>query len=186
MTIIPAAVELIKSFESLRLDAYVDDVGKLTIGWGTTAAAGVGIAPKLGMRITEAEADVYLARAIEKFASAVRPAIKVPVNENEFGALVSLVYNIGPTQFLASTVLRRLNAGDRDGAADAFRMWNKGGGRVLNGLIRRREAERRLFLTPVSTQPAPSVPTPAAPVATTGGVFAALVSALSAIFARKK
>lgn len=142
-----ASLDLIKRFEGLKLETYRDSVGVLTIGYGTTAAAGVGIDPKPGMKITEAEAEEYLRRAVEKFAEDILPAIKVDVTDNEFGALVSLAYNIGPSAFKKSTVLRKLNAGDRQGAADAFLMWNKAGGKVLKGLQRRREAERALFLS---------------------------------------
>lgn len=143
-----ATVNLVKEFEGLRLQAYQDSVGVWTIGYGTTAAAGVGIAPKAGMKITEAEADRYLRAGLEKFAANIAPLITVPVSGNEFGACLSLAYNIGPGAFGKSTVLRRLNAGDRVGAADAFAMWTKAGGKVLAGLTRRRAAEAKLFLTP--------------------------------------
>jgi len=154
MSINAAALDLIKSFEGLRLTAYRDPVGIWTIGYGTTADAGVGIAPAAGMTITEAQASEYLRRAVEKFAAAIRPAITMPVNENQFGALVSLAYNIGPAAFEKSTLLKKLNSGDYAGAADQFARWNKAGGKVLAGLTRRRAAERDLFLTPASTHTA--------------------------------
>lgn len=143
----PRALSLIKEFEGFRADAYRDPVGIWTIGYGTTAAAGVGIEPKLGMRITEPEAEVYLRRALDKFAAEIRPAITAPVSPAEFGAFLSLAYNIGPAGFKGSTVLRRFNQGDKAGAADAFLMWVKAGGRELPGLVRRRKAERDLFLS---------------------------------------
>jgi len=146
MKINAATVELVKSFEGLRLQAYQDSVGVWTIGYGTTAAAGVGIVPKAGMKITEAQAEEYLRLGLEKFARQIEPGIKVSVTDNQFGAMVSLAYNIGPGAFLKSTLLRKLNAGDELGAAQQFAVWNKAGGKVLNGLVRRREAERRLFL----------------------------------------
>ena len=143
----PRAVALVKEFESFQPDAYQDPVGVWTIGYGTTAAAGVGIAPKAGMMITEAEAEEYLRRGLDKFAALIRPKITRPTTPAEFGAMLSLAYNIGPTAFARSSVLRWFNAGDKDEAADAFRLWNRAGGRVLKGLVRRREAERDLFLS---------------------------------------
>lgn len=141
-----ATIALVKEFEGLRLDAYKDSVGVWTIGYGTTAMAGVGIKPALGMKITEPEAEMYLRRGLEKFADQIRPAITAPINENEFGAFLSLAYNIGPGAFKKSSALRKFNAGDKAGAADAILLWNKAGGKVLNGLVRRRKAERELFL----------------------------------------
>lgn len=146
-TINRATIDLVKAFEGLRLKAYPDAVGVLTIGYGTTAMAGVGIAPHIGMTITEAEAETYLMRALEKFALKIQPKITAPINENEFGAFLSLAYNVGPGAFAKSSALRKFNAGDKAGAANAMLLWNKAGGKVR--LVRRREAERALFLTPV-------------------------------------
>ena len=143
----PRAVALVREFESFQPIAYLDDANVWTIGYGTTAAAGVGITPKLGMRITEAEAEEYLRRGLDKFAALIRPKITRPTTPAEFGAMLSLAYNIGPTAFARSSVLRWFNGGDKDEAADAFRLWNRAGGRVLKGLVRRREAERDLFLS---------------------------------------
>lgn len=151
-----AALRLIKEFEGFEAEAYKDPVGIVTIGYGTTAAAGVGISPKLGDKITEAQATDYLKRAVDKFAAQILPKITRAPTGNQFGAMVSLAYNIGPGAFNKSTVLRRFNAGDISGAADAFLMWNKAGGKVLAGLTRRRKAERELFLTPDSATKLPS------------------------------
>lgn len=148
-TINDAAVELVKEFEGFISHTYLDPVGIKTIGYGTTAAAGVGIVPELGMSITQDEAEMYLRRALEKFAAEIRPAITAPINENQFGAFLSLAYNIGPGAFRKSTALARFNAGDVKGAADAMKWWNKAGGKVLRGLERRRDAEVELFNTPV-------------------------------------
>jgi lysozyme len=181
-----AAIALIKEFEGFRADAYKDPVGIWTIGYGTTANAGVGISPKAGMKITEAEATEYLWRAVDKFAANVEAALTRNATENEFGAMVSLAYNIGPGAFKRSTVLREFNAGNKQAAADAFRMWNKAGGAVLRGLTRRREAERKLFLTPPQ-KPASAPVAPAAPStpANTNGLLAAFLRALVAFFTRK-
>lgn len=90
-----------------------------------------------------------LARVLPAYARDLAAAVRVPLNANERTALLSFVYNVGSANFRASTLLRRLNAGDRPGAAREFDRWVLAGGRVLPGLVRRRAAERRLFLTPV-------------------------------------
>lgn len=180
MKVNAAAIALIKEFEGFRASAYKDPVGIWTIGYGTTANAGVGIVPKAGMTITEAEATEYLWRAVDKFAAQVEAALTRPATGNEFGAMVSLAYNIGPGAFKRSTVLREFNAGNVRAAADAFLMWNRAGGTVLRGLTRRREAERKLFLTAA----APAVyPKPINPVnPDKPGFWAALIAALVALF----
>jgi len=144
-----ATINLIKEFEGCKLTAYKCPAGIWTIGYGTTASAFVGITPHEGMKITQADAETYLKMAVEKFAEAIKPAITQTINENEFGAFVSLAYNIGSGAFKKSSALRHFNAGDKAKAADAILMWNKAGGKVLSGLVRRRAAERALFLTPV-------------------------------------
>ncbi len=141
-----AGLDLIKMFEGLRLEAYVDAVGVWTIGYGHTKTA------RRGMVITEEQAEQLLRQDLGEAEAAVTRLVKVDLNENEFSALASLVFNIGSGNFQRSTVLKRLNAGDKVGAADAIEWWNKG--RVngvlttLPGLVRRRAAEKALFLTP--------------------------------------
>lgn len=149
MNINQATVDLVKEFEGFRAKAYKCPAGIWTIGYGTTAAAGVGITPKDGMTISQSDAEAYLQAALDKFADQIAPSISVAISDNEFGAFVSLAYNIGPGAFKKSSALRLFNAGDKEGAAKAILMWNKAGGKVLKGLTRRREAERKLFLTPV-------------------------------------
>lgn len=141
-----AALALIKTFEGCKLTAYKCPAGVWTIGYGTTAGAGLGVSPHEGMKITQAQANHYLALSVEKFAAEVKPMIKAPIGENEFGAFVSLAYNIGSGAFKKSSALRHFNAGDNAKAADAILMWNKANGKVLAGLTRRRMAERDLFL----------------------------------------
>jgi lysozyme len=143
----PRAIALVELFEGCDLKAYRDPVGIWTIGWGTTAAAGLGIAPAEGMVISQAEADMYLMRGLEKFAAIITPMI-INANPSEFGAFLSLAYNIGPDAFKRSTCLRQFNLGNKLAAADAILLWNKSGGKVLPGLVRRREAEKALFLSP--------------------------------------
>ena len=148
----PDGVALIKEFEGLRLGVYRDAVGVLTIGWGHT---GPDVTP--GLRINSAQAERLLLDDIGEFAALVDMAVTVPLNEYQRAALVSLVFNVGPGRkggksgiiTLAdgrpSTLLRRLNAGDYAGAAQAFGAWVFAGGKRLEGLVRRRKAERALF-----------------------------------------
>ena len=158
-----AALDLIKEFEGFRSETYRDIAGVLTIGYGTTSAAGVGIVPVPGMSITKAEAEWYLQKAVDKFAAQIAKYITAPINENEFGAFVSLAYNIGPTAFRKSSALRHFNAGDKTRAANNIRLFNKAGGKVLKGLVRRREAERALFLTPIANTKPLAAPGPVSP-----------------------
>ncbi|MBI1239826.1 MAG: glycoside hydrolase family protein [Alphaproteobacteria bacterium] len=152
-TINETGLNLLKTFEGLRLDAYVDPVGVVTVGYGHTSTA------KLGQTITEEQAEELLRKDLAWAEEAVQKNVKVPLNPNEFSALVSLVFNIGERNFKNSTTLKRLNAGDRAGAAEAIERWNRGtvnGEKVvLNGLVRRRSAERALFQTPVVEGPPP-------------------------------
>lgn len=131
---------MIKSFEGLRLQAYRDPVGIWTIGYGTTR----GVKP--GMSISEAEAEKFLQQDLVRFEQAIDEAVQVQVNDNQFSALASFTYNVGPGAFRSSTLLRMLNQGDTQGAADQFPRWNRAGGKVLSGLTRRRNAEKSLFL----------------------------------------
>ncbi len=125
--------------EGRRLKAYKDSVGVWTIGIGHTSAAGPPeVTP--GLTITDAECDAIFARDLASYESAVDKAVVVPVEQHEFDALVSLCYNIGEAGLARSTVVRRLNAGDRRGAADAFLLWNKPA-----AILGRRRAERAQF-----------------------------------------
>ena len=148
MNINQATVDLVKQFEGLRLAAYRDAIGVWTIGYGTTAVAGLGVSPAKGMSITQLEAEWFLKAGLLKFAAEIEPLFQKPLTENEFGACLSLAYNIGPGSFSRSSVLRFLNQGNKAVAATKFVLWNKAGGRVLAGLTRRRSAETKLFLTP--------------------------------------
>lgn len=135
--------------EGTELKSYRDSAGIWTIGTGHTSAAGKPeVTP--GMKITAWEADQILTRDLVAVEATVEKLVKVPLNQNEFDALVSFVFNVGGTAFKNSTLLKKLNAGDRAGAADQFPVWNKitlGGKKVaLNGLTKRRQDERRQFL----------------------------------------
>lgn len=138
-------IDLISGYEKTLLEAYDDGVGVWTIGTGTTVYPN-GKKVKKGDTCTLAQAKTYFAHDLKRFESSVNNLVKVPLSQNQFDALVSLVYNIGETAFADSTLLKKLNAKDYQGAADQFPLWNKGGGKVLKGLVRRRGDERALFL----------------------------------------
>ncbi|MFN3073196.1 lysozyme [Acinetobacter sp. TY2] len=144
MQVSTEGVALICSFEGLKLKAYDDGVGVWTIGFGTTIYPN-GIKVKKGDACTEAQAKTYMAHDLKKFESAVNSAVTVPINQNQFDALVSLTYNIGTGAFKESTLLKKLNIGDYKAAATQFAVWNKGGGKVMPGLVNRRAVERKLF-----------------------------------------
>ena len=183
MIINQRTIELIKQWEGCKLTAYQDVAGVWTIGYGTTANAGVGIEPHEGMTITELEATKLLHKTIDNFAPAVFSRITVPVTANEFGACLSLAYNIGLGAFAKSTVLRELNKGNKAGASAAFHMWNKAGGKVVKGLAARRDAEVELFLSkeiPVADMHAVT-PVEAKPES----LFATIIRAITALFGGK-
>lgn len=159
MKINRAGIELLKRWEGCRLTSYQDSVGVWTVGYGLTTAAGI-IKVGPGLTITQQEADDYLVRALVKYESAVTKALTRAPNENQFSAMVSLCYNIGPGAFAGSSIVRHFNDGNAQAAADAFLKWNKAGGKVLKGLVNRREDERKLFLTPVVKADAPIPPPP--------------------------
>ena len=138
-----AGLSLIKSFEGCELAAYKCPAGIWTVGYGHT---GSDVVP--GLIITTHRAEELLQADLAKFEQAVTKALKVAVTPNQFAALVSLAYNIGGGALAKSTLIKRLNAGKTQEAADQFLAWNKAGGKVLKGLSRRREAERALFLHP--------------------------------------
>ncbi|MCH7294071.1 lysozyme [Acinetobacter higginsii] len=145
MTTSCVGINLITSFEDLVLTAYDDGVGVWTIGYGTTVYPN-GIKVKRGDTCTKSQAMSFFQHDLRRFEAAVNQAVKVVVNQNQFDALVSLTYNIGEAAFKGSTLLKMLNAKDYAGAADQFLQWNKGSGKVMKGLVRRRAAERELFL----------------------------------------
>jgi len=147
--------ELIAAFEAEKLTGYLDAVHVPTIGYGHTEAAGGLINYTdgtttsrviVGAKITSDEADRLLEADLRKFEAPVARALTRKPSQEQFDALVSLAFNIGAGAVAKSSVVRRFNAGDDIGAANAFLMWNKAGGKVLAGLTRRREAERALFL----------------------------------------
>ena len=130
----------IATHEGYRSEAYKDAVDIPTIGFGETAGV------KMGDETTPERALVQLLESTEKHADAIRQCIRVPLYQHEFDAYISLAYNIGTRAFCQSTLVKKLNAKDYAGACEEIRRWNKAGGKVLPGLVKRREAEYRMCM----------------------------------------
>jgi lysozyme len=133
---------IIKSCEGLRLQSYKCPAGILTVGYGHT-----GKDVRMGMKITPEIAEQFLERDLERFCLGVSELVKVQLTDNQFSALVSFAFNVGLGNLGTSTLLKLLNQERYAEAAEQFPRWNKAGGRVLNGLVSRRQLERQLFLT---------------------------------------
>ena len=139
MKISQEGIALIKKFEGCELEAYKCAAGVLTIGYGHTK----GVTE--GMQITKAQADEMLVEELATYETYVSDAVDNQLDQCMFDALVSWTYNLGPTNLLSSTMLKVLNAGEYDEVPAQLKRWNKASGKVLEGLIRRREAESLLF-----------------------------------------
>ncbi len=135
-----AGLDLVKSFEGLKLRAYLCPAKVWTIGYGST---GPHVTP--GKVITEAQADELLQDDLDRFEKAVTRLVTVPLTQNQYDALVSFAFNVGISALERSTLLRRVNAKLFDQARAEFAKWNRAGGRPLAGLTRRRAAEAALF-----------------------------------------
>lgn len=143
MKISQAGIDFIKSKEQLRLIAYRDIVGKLTIGYGHT---GPDVMP--GLVIHADHANYLLLEDLAVHEDEVNLYVSVDLTQDEFDALVSLCYNIGNGAFHGSTMRKLLNSGDYAGAAKEFEKWDKAGGKVVAGLLNRRVEEETMFNQP--------------------------------------
>ncbi|MFW1966104.1 lysozyme [Acinetobacter guillouiae] len=141
----PQGVDLICGFEGLELKAYDDGAGVCTIGYGTTIYPH-GKAVQYGDTCTIEQAKNYMQYDLRRFEQAVTAAVNVPLNQNQFDALVSLSYNIGIGAFKNSTLLKLLKASDYNAASHQFDVWIKAGGKTVQGLVNRRAVEKTLFL----------------------------------------
>lgn len=143
MKINDEGLDILKQFESLALKAYPDpgsaDGHPYTIGYGHTGNV------HMGDVINEDQADLFLRDDVAKFEQGVSDMVKVSLTDNQFSALVVFAFNVGLGSLHSSTLLKLLNASDFDGAAAQFLRWNKNNGVVMNGLTRRRQAEKDLF-----------------------------------------
>ena len=170
--------------EGCVLHAYRDSVGVWTIGVGHTNNAGPPEV-KPGMKITQTQAEEILARDLVKYEKLVNDALKVPVAQHEFDALVSITFNVEAFARNPSTAIKRLNAGDRQGAASAIMLWN-----IPEEIIGRRKSEQRQFMTPYKSTPAKKAAEPPAPSAQPAPAKAswleAIFSAVLSAFRKRK
>ncbi len=145
---IQKGIDLIKKWEGFRAKAYRDPVGIWTIGYGTIRYPN-GERVRAGEVVNVAQAEAYLTDHVrESVLPYMEDLITVPVTDNQYGALVSFIYNLGAGNFRKSTLLKKINNEDWFGAADEFDKWVYAGGRKLKGLVRRRAEEKALFKTP--------------------------------------
>ena len=139
MNISQEGLSLIKKFEGCELEAYKCAAGVWTIGYGSTKGV------KEGGTVSQEEADKLLLHEMEEYEGYINDMVNVDLEQNQFDAMVSWAFNLGPANLKASTLLKVLNAKDYEGVPAQIKRWNKAGGKVLQGLIRRREAESLLF-----------------------------------------
>ncbi len=140
MVVSQAGLDFIKEREGFRSNAYQDEAGVWTIGYGHIKGV------KQGMTITEPEALELFHKEVKQFANGVRTLVEVPVDQNQFDALVSFAYNVGLNAFRKSTLLDRLNAGKYHAASRQFERWVYAGGKKSRGLEKRRQLEKEMFL----------------------------------------
>jgi lysozyme len=138
-------INLIKESESFRSQPYLCPAGVPTIGYGSTRYADGRAVRMTDPPITEYGAQGIMRAALKEYESAVNRYVSVPLTQCQFDALVDFAYNAGAQNLRTSTLLRKLNSGDYAGAAKEFGKWIYGGGKKLGGLIKRREAEQKLF-----------------------------------------
>jgi len=139
MKISEEGISLIKKFEGCKLEAYLDAVDVPTIAYGRTKDV------KIGDICTQQQAEDWLEEELVEYAGYVNEAVKVELTQPQFDSIVSWTYNLGPSNLNRSSMLRVLNTSDYDNVPEQIMRWNKAGGRVLPGLVRRREAEAEMF-----------------------------------------
>jgi len=139
------AIDLISSFEGFSSTIYYCAGGKPTIGYGHVLCKGEECLEPMSQEV----AEDHLKKDAAWAAYAVDKLVHKPLTQNQRAALISLVFNIGSGNFQASTIRSRLNQGDYAGAANSFWMWRRANGKILPGLVRRREAEKNMFIEPL-------------------------------------
>lgn len=140
MKISQEGINLIKKYEGCRLQAYSDSVGVITIGYGHTATA------KKGMIISQTKAEELLKSDLKRFEEGVTRLVGLKIHQLMFDSLVSFAFNLGLGNLQKSTLLKKINLGKFEDVENEFIKWNRAGGKVLEGLTRRRNAEKELFL----------------------------------------
>ena len=141
-------LDLIKQFEGFSATAYICPAGKVTIGYGSTYWED-GNPVKMGETISQERATILLQAIVDSFRAKMKAYIKVSINENQFDALTCFAYNVGVANFYSSTLLKLINSNKFSEAADQFDKWVYADKKVLPGLIKRRAAEKALFLSPM-------------------------------------
>ncbi len=139
MNISKEGIDLIKHFEGCRLEAYEDAVGVPTIAYGRIKDV------KMGDSCTQAQAEAWLNEELHEYEGYINDAVTVALTQNQFDSLVSWVYNLGPSNLKSSTMLKVLNKEQYADVPEQIQRWNKAGGKVLEGLTKRRNAEALLF-----------------------------------------
>jgi lysozyme len=138
-------IAIIRKYEGLKLQAYICPSGLPTIGFGATFYEN-GTRVQMGDKISRDRADQLLMFQVKLFADEVRRTVKSNINENQLGALVSFCFNVGGAAFAKSTLARKVNANPSDPTIrNEFMRWTRGGGKVLPGLVKRREEEANLY-----------------------------------------
>ena len=140
MNISDEGLSLIKHFEGCELKAYRCAANVLTIGYGSTK----GVTED--MEITQEGAEELLQEEMHEYEGYINDMVKVPLEQHQFDSMVSWVFNLGSGNLSSSTLLKKLNNSEYDEVPEQIKRWNKAGGKVLEGLVRRREAEALLFL----------------------------------------
>ena len=141
-----AGIEIIKKYEGCSLRCYLDPIGIPTIGYGSIWGLDHNRLVSGHRAITEDEAEYLLKRELLTTENAVARMVRKPLTINQFSAICCLVYNVGSGRFRSSTIKMKLNRQDFEGAANEFWKWRRAGGKILRGLVRRREEEKQLFL----------------------------------------
>lgn len=180
-----ATLAHIKASEGLRLSAYPDPGSKngepWTIGYGSTSGV------RKGMTITKEQAEARLVQDLTHAEDTVSRLVMVPLNDNQFGALVSFVFNIGSGAFASSTLLRKLNAGDYSSVPAQLARWNRNDGSVMAGLTKRRAAEAKLWATPapfpIDLPDEPQTPASEPRKSPVAAIIAVLVAIGAAVYA---
>ncbi|RIB03217.1 Glycoside Hydrolase Family 24 protein [Gigaspora rosea] len=140
-------LKFIKEQEGFEPNFYTDSAGKKTIGYGHNCDANADPQKCKQIRapISREQGEVILKRDLVEKEACVTELTKIKINPDQFSALVSFAYNLGCPYYKSTSLLKKLNSGDIKGAANEFRLYNKSGGKITNGLVKRREAERVLF-----------------------------------------
>jgi len=140
-----AGLNIIKHFEGWSDTPYLCPANRWTIAYGSTWDIRGNPVTADHPRITEKQGEALLRKEVHHIENAIRRLIKVPLTENQFSALCSWGFNVGSGNVQNSTLRMKLNRNDVEGASDEFRKWRKAGGKILKGLVVRRQAEQQLF-----------------------------------------